>query len=296
MNLQLGGTLYTKGAFSLLHLNGYDGNATQESGYRTWMRPGLLMTNNGDLMYVGPQANTAAQTDLTIAFGDNYTESDNLRFAFTAQAGAGASNVQLLQGEGPNGREILRMIPNGNVGIGPAFDNVNAPQCDLHINVEDDPVDAPTAASAKMQYTINTLTGRTASDGFQISVEEFADVNETGTALFKQFENKSIRFLSSSLNNGTTLSERMRITTVSDLVTENPGLLAAGTTRVAISSDPALPLNKPRSLLHLGTNLNVDNDGWRKWMNVGTLAGQGGFHYYAGIRPAAWVLRNYLKK
>jgi hypothetical protein len=113
--LQLGGTIYgSTGAFSQLHINGPEGPNTQESGYRLWMRPGIVLTNNADLAYFGHQRRTAENTDLTIAFGDNYTgvtESDNLRFAFVAGDGLAIANDPVLQGNGVDGSDATMAMP-----------------------------------------------------------------------------------------------------------------------------------------------------------------------------------------
>ncbi len=38
--------IYKEGAFSLLHLNGYNGNTIDELGYRNWMQTGITFTGN----------------------------------------------------------------------------------------------------------------------------------------------------------------------------------------------------------------------------------------------------------
>ena len=38
--------IYKEGAFSLLHLNGYNGNTIDELGYRNWMQTGKTFTGN----------------------------------------------------------------------------------------------------------------------------------------------------------------------------------------------------------------------------------------------------------
>lgn len=42
--------IYKEGAFSLLHLNGYNGNTIDELGYRNWMQTGITFTGNRDLL------------------------------------------------------------------------------------------------------------------------------------------------------------------------------------------------------------------------------------------------------
>ncbi len=50
---QNGNFFNTKGAFSMLHLNGDKGKFVQELGYRPWMRTGITFTDNQDLSYFG---------------------------------------------------------------------------------------------------------------------------------------------------------------------------------------------------------------------------------------------------
>ncbi len=42
--------IYKEGAFSLLHLNGYNGKTIDELGYRNWMQTGITFTGNRDLL------------------------------------------------------------------------------------------------------------------------------------------------------------------------------------------------------------------------------------------------------
>lgn len=42
--------IYKKGAFSLLHLNGYNSTGVDELGYRNWMQTGITLTGNHDLL------------------------------------------------------------------------------------------------------------------------------------------------------------------------------------------------------------------------------------------------------
>ena len=60
-----------KGPFSILHLNGVNGN--QEFGYRPWMKTGITLTDNGDFSYMGMrQVGTIPDiTETTIAWADN---------------------------------------------------------------------------------------------------------------------------------------------------------------------------------------------------------------------------------
>ncbi|HNW69920.1 MAG TPA: hypothetical protein PKI01_05930 [Bacteroidales bacterium] len=75
----------TKGPFSLLHLNGDNYQHVQELGYRPWMKIGMTVTSNDDLMYVGHKRVSNDVTDAVFAWSDNAGTSwgpDNLLFIF----------------------------------------------------------------------------------------------------------------------------------------------------------------------------------------------------------------------
>jgi hypothetical protein len=65
--------LNTKGAFSMLHLNGDKASYVQELGYRPWMRTGITFTDNQDLSYFGlRQVGTGFDiTETTMTWFDN---------------------------------------------------------------------------------------------------------------------------------------------------------------------------------------------------------------------------------
>lgn len=99
---------------SLLHL---DRNGSQLTGFRPWMRGGLLMTENSDQMYVGPVANSVNgdRIDAVISWSDNNETNptygpDVLRFIFTKQPNANSTANSL------EGLEVARIRPatNGN--------------------------------------------------------------------------------------------------------------------------------------------------------------------------------------
>lgn len=41
-----GTSIYNNGAFSLLHLNGYNSSSVDDLGYRSWMQTGITLTGN----------------------------------------------------------------------------------------------------------------------------------------------------------------------------------------------------------------------------------------------------------
>ncbi|MBC7863294.1 MAG: tail fiber domain-containing protein, partial [Bacteroidia bacterium] len=61
-------------------------------------------------------------------------------------------------------------------------------------------------------------------------------------------------------------------------------------TRVSISHNPASPVTRPLSLLHLGYNTGAasfsgaSTDGWRSWMDIGTFGTNGTDNFYFGLK------------
>ncbi len=104
---------------SILQLGSNLNNALQ----RNWMNVGTTYGSNLDIMYVGlidrPTTGSVALTDAAFAWGcndNNFSPGagpDNMRFIFITPIGntAGLGDNQL-------GREVMRITPMGNVGIG----------------------------------------------------------------------------------------------------------------------------------------------------------------------------------
>ena len=270
------------GPISLLHLNGDEGGYLQTQGYRNWMRNGITMTNNRDMMFLGPRRNNADDvTDAVLAWCDNATAQsgfgpDNLVFAFTN--GDGSGGAADLTGNAPNGREVMRLTAGGNVGLGPRFNNTNQPQSQFHINSEN-------AVAPWLQITHQSLYSSallppngayTALRGLRMGMSGF------DAYLYNQ-ENGHLIF-STGANTAAQLSrERMRVTHVGA-----PGIpvnAAAGRTRVAVSADPALPLTDPRTVVHIGGRLSGQaTDGVRDWMDIGFLATYDSDNMYVGLK------------
>jgi len=278
-----GGQLWTnKGPFSLLHLNG-DNNTgwVQEFGYRTWMKTGITITSNDDLMYVGPKKNANDVTDAVFLWSDNSTSTygpDNMLFLFTNNTGSGNND---LNGDHPNGREIMRLTAIGNVGIGPRFNNSQQPQSTLHINQEN-------YADSWLQVTNQNQTGQLATDGFRIGIE-----GGTGNANLRQQENQAMIFYTNyghATSGGGTDWERMRITHIGAPNVPAPAGIPLNTTRVSINQDGDYPITYPRSLMHIGYNTGTilngwsTADGWRDWMNVGMFVCEYTDHIYLGMK------------
>jgi len=272
----------TKGPFSLLHLNGNNYQHVQELGYRPWMKIGMTVTSNDDLMYVGHKRVSDDVTDAVFAWSDNAGTSwgpDNLLFIFTRDQG-GSSPLDLT-GNSLDGREIMRLNALGNVGIGPRFNNSQQPQSTLHINQENN-------ASSWFQITNQSVTGQTITDGLRIGI-----IGTTGAINFQQQENQPIIFLTDWDNNsgGIADGERLRITAVGQTSVPDPNsMFCTNPGRVAISEDGSNPITKPRSLLHLGYNTGMSpnqlnySDGWRKWMDIGMFVSSGYDNLYLGLK------------
>jgi hypothetical protein len=84
---------------SMLHIG--DGLA---GGYRSWMVRGTLVSENSDNVFFGLKNEGSDRKDTVIAWGDN--TGDAFRFIFVGSGGPA------------DGQEIMRLQPNGNVGIG----------------------------------------------------------------------------------------------------------------------------------------------------------------------------------
>jgi hypothetical protein len=264
-----GGTVYgNRGAYSLLHLNGA-GNGLQESGYRSWMQTGITFTSNDDLAYIGHRRMGANDiTDMVLAWSDNSQSSgvgpDNLVFNFTAGCGLGTND---LAGDNPNGREIMRLTPTGNVGVGPRFSNVNQPASLFHVNNNN-------FERSFIQITNQTGTGQTVNDGLHIGYE-FTD------ATFKvaEINQKENDFLWIRSNN----TPRITVSHTGALAfggNSNPGGLATNLTRVGIGG-----MFVPLSMLHVGFDmLGPNSSGWRSWMDIGTLSSTEFDQMYVGLK------------
>ncbi len=99
---------------SMLHIG--DGLPTPGSGgYRPWMVRGTQVSWDSDNVFFGLKDEGSNRKDAVIAWGDD-PNSDVFRFIFTANGGPA------------NGQEIMRLQPNGNVGIG-----TTNPEAKLHL-------------------------------------------------------------------------------------------------------------------------------------------------------------------
>ncbi len=110
---------------SLLHLG--ENAGAQFDGWRSWMDVGTFASQGSDHVYVGlkqrpPLGPTIPDRfDAAIAWGDNpnnpsapLTGPDNLRFIFTTTT----ANAFDPLAQSADGREVMRLTPEGRVGIG----------------------------------------------------------------------------------------------------------------------------------------------------------------------------------
>ncbi len=169
-----------------------------------------------------------------------------------------------------------------------------------------------------MQFTnrhtaINTGTGENATDGLRIGIigadtSNAATLLGNGTAAIYNQEKRPI-LMSTDARTSTVApmtgntSERVRVTSVSTptnlpspangMGVFNPGVFTPSSadtniTRVSISHNPAFPVTRPLSLLHLGYNSTTTSatttDGWRPWMDVGMFTSNKSDHVYLGLK------------
>lgn len=283
-----GTPIYNTGAFSLLHLNGYGTSGIDELGYRNWMQTGITLTGNRDLSYFGLRQVGEGEdiTETTIAWADDGTSSlgpDDLVFRFLGgNPSATTISSDFTSQSDLDGVNIARFTPSGQIGFGNTFglttDHANyvRPQNLLHMSLDGN-------KAVYLQITNELGTGQTATDGLHIGYAA-TDANNR-IAQINQQENDRLSLYS---NNG----ERVRITQIGALnngVAFNPGGLTTNLTRIGISHNPATPVTRPLSLLHLGYDVanSSSNDGWRSWMDVGMFASQNSDHVYLGLDTAS---------
>jgi len=115
ISLKLGNVgIGTNNPLSMLHIG--DGlPIPPKGGYRRWMVRGTQVSWDSDNVFFGLKDEGQNRKDAVIAWGDD-ANSDVFRFIFTADAGP------------DNGQEIMRLQPNGNVGIG-----TTNPEAKLHL-------------------------------------------------------------------------------------------------------------------------------------------------------------------
>jgi hypothetical protein len=299
------------GPWTLLHLYGPNNFSAGffGSGFRTWMKTGMSVYENSDHLYIGMKDEIALTggtnfSDAVMAWGDDGGASpDDMRFIFTEAApAAGFCTNCPTNSTGFNGREIMRMIYNGNVGIGPVFSKMpllgtSQPQSMLHMNIDGN-------QSLWLQMTNQLGTGQSANDGIRLGMVGSTIANQNGTAYLYNQENRHLLFSTNAPTIGINLpagatQERMRVTSIGAPTlpfgsfiygTYNPAAIAnLNTTRTSISYDPSAPIIRPMSLVHIGYGAAVNSagtstDGWRKWMDIGTYTCGSTDNMYVGLK------------
>lgn len=306
------------GPFSLLHLNGRNGTFVQTGGYRPWMKTGVTFTDNNDLSYTGiRKVGTGTDiTEMSITWADNATAPfpgpDDMCFRFTAGGpstdGAFATTISATNLTSPadlDGLHIARFTGDGLFGLGNTFGSNGVgdpniyvrPQSLHHLSLSD-------LRSVWTQYTnratnLGSGTGENANDGFRVGILGQLQAARNGNALLYNQENRHILFSTGKNTNNVNTNntqERVRITRIGAPTNNqngygvwNPAVLPLDRTRMSISHDPANPVTRPMSLLHLGYNtgsiLNqFSTDGWRNWMDVGTFIAQNSDNMYIGLK------------
>ncbi|MBX7095306.1 MAG: tail fiber domain-containing protein, partial [Flavobacteriales bacterium] len=269
-----------------------------------------------DRAYIGYRANALDVSDFIVNWSDNSVGGagaagpDNLIFNFTSLNGSSPNGID---GNQVNGREIMRLTGYGNIGVGPRFNNTQVPapgamgqpQSLFHISNFND--------WASWMQIGNETTGGVASDGLRIGITGtiplynnplFANINMPSAgaeqiAMIYQQESKPLLFSTGAStdqfqgNNST--QERLRIQSAGTITQTspngaayavyNPGAVNTNFTRIAISHDPSNPLTRPLSLLHMGYNTAVlPLNGWRNWMDIGTLITTNTDNMYVGLK------------
>ena len=147
-------------------------------------------------------------------------------------------------------------------------------------------------------------TAINANNGFRWGILGAPAAIQNGNAFIYNQEKRHLIFSTGNATptNMAATGERMRITAI-----ENPTTLAGGAgygvynpaglnstyTRISISEDPATPVTRPLSLVHLGYNTQgAGNDGWRNWMDVGTFTASSSDNMYVGLKqePTAFPI------
>lgn len=311
-----------KGAYSLLHLNGQDATGignVQEFGYRTWMKTGITYSGNSDLSYMGlRQVGTGTDiTETVISWADNagtISGPDELAFRYTQGTkddGGSTVSTNFNDPTDIDGRNVARFTGEGRMGLGNTFGvNVTGinpayirPQSLLHMSFQYLDGTAASEPYGFMQITYRRAynaasdiigQGEAATDGLRLGIDnEINNINGVANFLngYLRWQEAS-NFIIQTEDGGSPnidANERMRITSVGALVATQGagygGLTSPSyTTRVSISANGVLPVNRPLSLLHLGYNA-ATTDGWRSWMDIGTFTSSGSDHIYVGLKP-----------
>lgn len=300
------------GAYSLLHLNGRVGAFVQDLGYRPWMQTGVTFTDNQDLSYIGlRQVGTGFDATETVVLWSDNAGVDDFAIRFTGAGGDNTiSTTNLTTADDLDGLHVARFTGGGNFGLGNTFGiNPTGTPANLYVSPQSlAHYSLSNFRSVWQQFTnrnttLNSGTGENATDGLRIGIVGNSNLNVNGTAAMYSQEDRALLFSTNANTNtmnvltGNT-QERMRIMsagTPTHLASGafgvyNPAGVASNLTRMSISHNPAQPITRPLSLLHLGYNTGLTSipagstDGWRNWMDIGTFTTNGTDHIYMGLK------------
>ncbi|MGM0479356.1 MAG: tail fiber domain-containing protein [Bacteroidota bacterium] len=272
----------------------------QGGGFRRWMTTGIFNLENSDNLYVGLKEEGFNRSDAIFAWGDdqNGNELNNARFIFSGASTVDGSCTNCpANSSGLDGREIMRMNPNGNIGVGPLFVQNNQPKSTMHMHKEGDNSNWLQVSNQDLGLSQNQVTR---NDGIRLGVLGGSNNNTNGIGMLYNQENQPLLFSTNQATNAlsaTNTRDRMRITAVGtptelpngNVGSYNPGNVNGNRTRVSISHNPSTPVTRPLSLLHLGYNTGNAlspgaTDGWRPWMDVGMFVSQGTDNMYFGLK------------
>lgn len=321
MTLGGDGPLYDRGPFSLLHLNGGNGTFVQQFGFRDWMKTGITLTDNNDLSYFGLRqigtGNDVTETAIVWADNNGTTGSgpDDFAFRFTGSNSSNAYNQDFSNQGDVDGLHLARFTPTGQMGLGNTFgvsdDGIlyTRPKSLLHMSYQFRQ-GTPFKWSGFQQITYRRAfneaadiigQGEEETDGLRLGIDNTIFNLASGTKYlngYLRWQEASNFIIQTEDDNNPNIeqNERIRFTSIGALVANHGntygGLItpaaASNTTRIGISHNGLLPVNKPLSLLHLGyQTFGGGNDGWRPWMDVGIYTSNGTDQVFLGLKPEA---------
>ncbi|MCB9360670.1 MAG: tail fiber domain-containing protein [Flavobacteriales bacterium] len=183
------------------------------------------------------------------------------------------NNIQRMHINADNG------TTDGFVGIG---NNFNNPQSQLHIHNEQ-------ATETRLQITNQSST--TTANGLTLGIVDANLFSGSQIVGYLRWDEDSPLIIQTGGpgSPATGQLERIRISGLGSGAPD-PFNITGSLTRVGISHDGGEPIDRTRSLLHLGYNtgealgnINLD-DGWRNWMDIGTFTNNSREHVYFGLK------------
>jgi hypothetical protein len=223
---------------SVVHIG--DG-PTPLGGYRPWMVRGTLVSEDTDGVFFGLKNEDSDRKDAVIAWGDN--PADVFRFIFTADKGSA------------DGQEIMRLQPNGNVGIG-----TNNPQSMLHIG--DGLPTLPTGGYRPWMVRGTQVSWD--SDNVFFGLKDEGSNRKDSVIAWGDDPIDVFRFIFTADKGSADGQEIMRL--------QPNGNVGIGT-------------NNPQSMLHIGDGLpTLPTGGYRPWMVRGTQVSWDSDNVFFGLK------------